>query len=171
MRCFVGVWPPAAVRDVLGPPPEEVPGIRWSPPEAWHVTLAFAGDVAAPAVESWTAALGAAAARLAARPEAVLGPATGTLGPAVLCVPVGGLDAAATAVREEAARRGLPFDEQPFVGHLTLARARGRRGRVPSRLVGRPVSARWPVAELRLVRSLRDSHGSRYETVATATVQ
>ena len=86
-------------------------------------------------------------------------------------MPVGGLDAAAAAVRDEAARRGLPFDVTPFVGHLTLARARGRRGRVPSHLVGRPLSARWPVAELRLVRSLRGSRGSRYETVATATVQ
>lgn len=170
VRCFVGVWPPGPVRDALDAPSRQAAGLRWVAPGSWHVTLAFAGDVAAPAVESWAAALHAAAARLAGRPDAVLGPATATLGPAILCVPVGGLEAAATAVRAEAAARGLPYDEKPFVGHLTLARARGRCGRVPAHLVGQPLSARWPVAELLLVSSEGAPGDSRYETVATATV-
>jgi hypothetical protein len=63
-------------------------------PTRWHVTLAFAGDVAAPAIGAWEAAVRAAAARLERPPEAVLGPATATLGLAVLCVPVAGLEAA-----------------------------------------------------------------------------
>lgn len=167
----MGVWPPDPVHGALGVPPGQSPGVRWVAPGARHVTLAFAGDVAAPAVEAWTCALRAAAERLAGPPDAVLGPATSILGPAVLCVPVGGLEAAAEAVRAEATARGLPFDERPFVGHLTLARARGRRGRVPGHLVGRPLSARWAVAELHLVSSERAAGGSRYETVATAAVR
>lgn len=171
MRCFAGVWLPPPVREGLAAEPRPpVPGVRWVAPVAWHVTLAFAGAVDDVATEAWAAALHGASARLARRPEAVIGPVTVALGRAVLCVPVAGLDDAAAAVREEAAARDLTFDPKPFVGHLTLARARGRRGRVPRALVGRTMAARWPVAELCLVASRTTADGSRYETLAVATV-
>lgn len=139
-------------------------------PTRWHVTLAFAGEVAGSAIGGWEAAVHAAGARLAAPPEAVLGPATATLGRAVLCVPVAGLEAASVAVREEAAARDLTFDPKPFVGHLTLARARGRRGRVPRELEGQAMAARWPVGELCLVASRTTDEGARYETLTAAPV-
>ncbi len=139
-------------------------------PTRWHVTLAFAGEVAAPAIGAWEVAVRAAATRLGHPPEAVLGPATATLGRAVLCVPVAGLEAASAAVREEAAVRDLSFDPKPFLGHLTLARARGRRGRVPRALEGRAMAARWPVGELCLVASRTADEGARYETLAAATI-
>lgn len=170
MRCFVGIWPSPEARSALAAAPRpDVEGVRWVAQERWHVTLAFAGEVDDPAVEGWVAALHAAAARVAGPPEAVLGPATESLGRAVLCVPVGGLDAAAAAVRDAAAGHDLPFDPTPFVGHLTLARA-GRRRRVPGGLLGTPVAARWPVAELCLVASRAGPGGIRYETLARATV-
>jgi 2'-5' RNA ligase len=73
-------------------------------------------------------------------------------------------------VREEAAARDLTFDPKAFVGHLTLARARGRRGRVPRALEGRAMAARWPVDELCLVASRTTNDGGRYETLAAATI-
>jgi RNA 2',3'-cyclic 3'-phosphodiesterase len=170
MRCFVGVWLPGPVREALAAEPRpEVPGVRWVAPASWHVTLAFAGGIDDVAVEAWVAALRDAATRVACPPEAVLGPATVALGRAVLCIPVAGLEAAAAAVRGEAAARDLAFDPKPFVGHLTLARARGR-GRVPRQVVGRPMAARWSVAELCLVASRTTPEGIRYRTLAAATV-
>lgn len=61
MRLFVGVFPPAdavqhldaaleAVRDGSGPP-------RWQPPDRWHVTLAFLGEVPPDNVHRLCAAL------------------------------------------------------------------------------------------------------------------
>lgn len=172
VRLFIGVWPSSEVSRVLGglerPP---LPAVRWTSPDQWHVTLAFLGEVPGTEVPVLQAALRAAAARAAEPPEAVLGPALGILGRAVLCVPVGGLDDLAVAVRDclpvgfvqPEAGRG------PFRGHLTLARAKGRR-RIPSQLAGTPVHARWRVERLCLVGSELGSDGSRYTTVASATV-
>ena len=49
MRLFDALWPPpdavaellAAVREVQ----EKSPGLRWTAPEQWHLTLAFLGEV------------------------------------------------------------------------------------------------------------------------------
>jgi RNA 2',3'-cyclic 3'-phosphodiesterase len=170
VRCFVGVWVPAEVRDELAAVhPDQAAGVRWVAPERWHVTLAFAGEVGDPAVRDWAAVVRAGAARLTAPLEAVLGPATMTLGRAVLCVPVHGLDTAAAAVREEAVARNLSFDPKPFVGHLTLARARGKGGRVPKGLEGQAMAARWPVFEVSLVASRTTKENVWYETLTTAS--
>lgn len=180
MRLFAAVWPPPDAMVVPrrwpgGPHPE----LRWTPPEDRHVTLAYFGEVPADRVPLARAALGQAAQGPTARdrtipdaaalPEAVLGPATALLGDAVLVAPAAGLETAAGAVRRAAVRLGLEFDRRPFVGHLTLARA--RRGRpIPPDLVGVPLAARWPVVELRLVASVVREGRTRYEPVAVAAL-
>ena len=141
---------------------------RWTTPERLHVTLAFLGDVACPKGEQEArAALVDAAHRVAEAPEAIAGPATAVLGRSVLCVPVTGLEAAASAARTAALGRHLEFDPTPFAGHVTVARARGG---VPPALVGIPVTARWRVDALTLVASPAGPAGARYEIVARATV-
>jgi 2'-5' RNA ligase len=81
-------------------------------------------------------------------------------------VPAHGLDRLAGAVRAATARFGDPVDPMPFVGHLTLARARGRRA-LPADLGGRPVTARWEAPALSVVRSHRGDRAPRYGDVAT----
>lgn len=164
----MGVWPPPEVRAVLmSLPRPDNPRVRWTAPHRWHVTLAFLGDVAEEGREQWTAALVAATEALESRPRAVLGPATVLLGPAVLCVPAAGLEPAAEAFRSTALALGLgdSLDPRPFRGHLTVARGRGR-ARIPAKLAGTPLEARWTVGELCLVAAVRD----RYETLAAATI-
>lgn len=97
---------------------------------------------------------------------AVLGPATSVLGPKVLCVPVSGLDQLAGAVRGATARfNRSPDRDEPFVGHLTLARA--RRGRpVPRAGIGVAVSSAWTVLEIRLVSSATGRSGTKYTPTA-----
>ncbi len=167
MRLFVAVWPPAHVVDVLaGIPRPDVSGVRWTTPGQWHVTLRFLGHVADGGLAEVTGTFGRIDVGSAGPVTADLGPATTCLGRGILQVPVEGLDELARATVEGTAGVGQPPDDRPFRGHLTLARARGRRGDL-RRLRGTPLAARWKVAELTLVASTPHREGSRYEVVAS----
>lgn len=156
-RLFVAVWPPPSVVEAVAhqvPRPPR-PGLRWVPPENWHVTLRFLGradpDEAARALD-----------RLVAGPaEAVVGPAVTTLGRAVVCLPVAGLDRLAAAVVTATAGVGQPPEDRRFTGHLTLARRKGRAA-VPT---GTPFSARFEVDEVALVASDTRPSGAEYRTL------
>ena len=170
-RLFVGIWPPpevAAVLSDLERPALEA--VRWVPPEQLHVTVAFLGDVALSRLDDVQAALGAAMARAAAPPEAHLGPSSRRVGRSVLWVPVAGLDDLAGSVRRSLGTLlpGAGLDA-PFEGHLTLARARGRRT-IPAALAGAPIEASWRVLAADLVRSELDPAGARYTRFATVAV-
>ncbi|HEY8523994.1 MAG TPA: RNA 2',3'-cyclic phosphodiesterase [Acidimicrobiales bacterium] len=157
MRLFVGVVPPEGVLDAierLARP--DRPGVRWTRRQQWHVTLRFLGEVDDP--DPVAAALDAAP---LAPCDARVGPAVRTLGHHVLCLPVAGLDDLARAVVEATAGFGQPPDDRPFRGHLTLARL--RRPARPSGLTGGRLDARFPVTDVRLIRSHQEPDGVRYE--------
>lgn len=166
-RLFVALWPPPEVLDrIEALPRPDVAGLRWTGRRHWHVTLRFLGSV--PEVDPVMEALGGAAGFSARTTEAVLGPAVDRFGRRVLHVPVSGLDGVATAVVAATAHIGHPPEDRPFRGHVTLARAAGRRASVDLRpLTGTPVTGRWPVEEICLVRSDLSRTGARYEVVAT----
>jgi 2'-5' RNA ligase len=145
-------------------PRPAVPGLRWTTPEQWHVTLRFLGSCPRAAAVAAFEGLS-----LAGPVEAVLGPATGRFGRSVLHVPVAGVEGLAAAVS------GLPSPEadRPFRGHLTLARARDRRGTdlAGLGLVGMAVAARWPVGAVTLVESHLGRGPARYEVVARRVLE
>lgn len=166
-RLFVAVWPPSAVVEALAAVP--VGDGRRTPAERLHVTLRFLGQVG----EAGQArVLDALAPAVAAAPSAVgrLAAATATFGRHVLHVPVAGLDELAAAVMGSASDVGAAGggpDARPFVGHLTVARSRGRSSAGDLRAVaGAPVPeaarAPWAVGEVTLVASA----GGRYEVLA-----
>jgi RNA 2',3'-cyclic 3'-phosphodiesterase len=161
-RLFVAVWPPEPVLDVVaGLARPEVPGLRWTGRDQWHVTLRFMGpvDEVAPVVDAL------AGVRDGLPVEAVVGPAVGRFGHRVLHVPVGGLDGLAAWVVEATAGLGRPPDDREFAGHLTLARvSKGARVDL-ARLAGEPVSGRWAVEDVCLVESRPGPGGSRYEVL------
>ena len=155
-RLFVAVWLPDEVRALVTalPRPDE-PGVRWVPPDQWHLTLRFFG-------EADPAAAAAALARLRAAPvEAVVGPAVSRLGRKVLCLPVQGVDRLAQDVIDLTGGIGQPPDPRPFNGHITLARL-GRRG--SCRLAGHRCATRFTVSEVALVRSVTRAEGPTYTT-------
>jgi RNA 2',3'-cyclic 3'-phosphodiesterase len=159
VRLFVALRPPGDVLDAVARlrRPDRA-GLRWTGRDQWHVTLRFLGEVddPAPVVDALDRAH---------LPPAVasLGPAVQALGRGVVMVPVGGVEELAAAVVAATCTFGAPPDPRPFRGHLTLARC--RRGRVGA-VVGEPVSARFPVADVRLVRSSRPGPtGPRYDDV------
>jgi RNA 2',3'-cyclic 3'-phosphodiesterase len=159
VRLFVAVAPPANVLAmVAGLDRPEVPGVRWTTADQWHVTLRFLGEVEDPGPVA--AALDGAS---LAPATATVGPRVATLGRGVLMVPVAGLDALAGAVISATAGVGRPPEDRPFRGHLTLARA--RPGASVRGLAGAAVAATFPVDDVRLVRSRLGRGGARYEDV------
>ena len=177
VRLFIAVWPAPEVIDGLAQLPRpELPTVRWTVPDQWHVTLRFLGEQPEESVELLGRAIEAAVSGLSSPVEAVVGPSTIRLGPEVLCLPVAGLDELAGAVARELTVAGVvPVVRQPertgepYRGHLTLARAR-RRSRIPTSLVGVPFEARWAVDQVCLVSSRTAPTGARYETVLSVTI-
>ena len=158
-RLFVAAWPPPSVVQDLARhvPRSPAAGVRWVPPENWHVTLRFLGSCDPEAAAAALAAVEAPAA------EAAVGPAVTTLG-RVLCLPVSGLDELAEAVRAATARVGQPPDPRPFTGHLTLARLRNRRA-APG--AGARFSASFAVDEVLLVESDTRPDGAVYRAIGS----
>ena len=157
-RLFVAVWPPDEVLDAIEALPRpSVPGVRWVGRSRWHVTVRFLGEAEPEEAE---AALG----RVDAAPAlAEVGPEVVRLGRSVVCVPVGGLDAVASAVVDATAHVGRPPEQRPFRGHLTIGRLRRRRA---SALEGHPIGGSFPVAEVALVESVLGGDGPTYRTLA-----
>jgi RNA 2',3'-cyclic 3'-phosphodiesterase len=158
-RLFIAVWPPDHVAEALRAlHRKDERGVRFVPPDNWHVTLRFLGDADERAASD---ALDRAALPSA---QARLGPAVDVLAQRALVVPVSGVDALAAAVIGATRRIGEPPGRR-FVGHLTIARL-ARRVRLP-RAMGAMIAAEFDVDEVALVRSRLDPRGARYETVRT----
>jgi RNA 2',3'-cyclic 3'-phosphodiesterase len=158
-RLFLAVWPTASVIERLRAVPTAFhPGVRWVPPENWHVTLRFFGDAEPAAV---TARL---AGRLGSLPSAtaVFGPAVQRLGRRAFVVPVGGLEELASAVGVATADVGAPVGRRPFNGHLTLARL--RRGTVAD-VPAVSIAAAQRVTDVVLVQSDLTPVGATYRVI------
>ncbi|VXC33215.1 RNA 2',3'-cyclic phosphodiesterase [Nocardioides sp. AX2bis] len=144
MRVFAALVPPVAARedlaDFLAPRWEagRADGLRWSDPEQWHVTLAFAADVDDWRLEEVEERLAAAASRSAPMVGRVTGggafpdPVRAKVlwsGPALEGEGPEALERLAVGARTALATAGAEVDGARFRPHLTLAR-RNRPGRV-----------------------------------------
>jgi RNA 2',3'-cyclic 3'-phosphodiesterase len=183
MRLFVAITPPAVVLGELeaavAPLRPAWPGLRWTGPAAWHVTLAFLGEVG----EDTAAALPPRLERAAHRhPGLSLSFAAAGAFPSagrarVLWTGIhgdrGALEALARSVAAGARRAGAPPPDEgrKFRPHLTLARCRAPADVRPlvealARYAGTP----WTAAEIHLIRShLPTESGAqpRYEAAGT----
>jgi 2'-5' RNA ligase len=74
------------------------------------------------------------------------------------------LDSLAAAVVERTAGVGRAPEDRPFRGHLTLARARDRRGVDLRPFTGEAVEGAWQVDEIHVIESHLRRDGARYET-------
>jgi len=158
-RLFLAVWPPDDVVELLSAlHRKDQRGVRFVPPENWHVTLRFLGNASrSEVIDSLVG--------VALRPaRAQLGPAVDVLAERALVVPVTGLDALAGTVTRHTKHLGRP-PRKRFAGHITVARVTARAA-MP-RALGTLVSAELDVDEVALVQSRLDPRGARYETIHT----
>jgi RNA 2',3'-cyclic 3'-phosphodiesterase len=180
VRLFIALAPPPAVLDDLearlAPLRAAWPGLRWTGRPAWHLTLAFLGEVS----ENAAAALGPRLERAAHRHPCLSLCFTGagafpSPGRArVLWTGVGGDRAALTALARSVAagarRAGAPPPDEGrrYRPHLTLARCKEPAGLAD--LVGALTGyegASWTAAEIHLIRSQLGGAAPEYETRGT----
>ena len=159
MRLFVAVWPPEdVVSELMSLPRKDQRGVRFMPPENWHLTLRFLG-------ESDPGVVSAALDGVRLPPATVrLGPGVDVLADRALVLPAAGLDELAAAVTAGTASIGQP-PRKRFVGHLTLARLKAH-AQMPKAL-GAYAPSTFEVEEVALVRSRLTPEGARYDTLET----
>jgi len=159
-RLFVAVWPPEEVIEALRAlRRKDERGVRFLPPENWHVTLRFLGESRPEEVIERLEGIELA------RTQARLHPAVDLLGRRQVIVPVSGTEALARAVTVATDGLGEAPTHRRYVGHLTLARM--RKDARPPRVTGTSFDETFEVTEVALVRSRLRPTGSEYETVAT----
>ena len=159
-RLFVAVWPPDDVAETLrGLRRKDERGVRFVPPENWHITLRFLGEADPDEVG---AALDSGSYE---RSVARLGPGVDVLKRHSVIVPVHGIDGLASEVGRVTQALGTEPERTTFVGHLTLARMK-RHARPPA-VTGAHVRDSFEVAEVALVQSTLASTGAVYTTLAT----
>jgi 2'-5' RNA ligase len=165
MRAFVAVVPPAEVvehLDAFLDVRREAAAFRWSAPEQWHVTLAFAAAVPERSLDELDDLLADAAARREPFGMQVAGggafphpDAARVLWAGLTPDDDGALDQLAAADRGAMLRAGARVDGRRFHPHLTLARL-GRPANVTPwvRLLDAYADPpRWQVTEVALVAS------------------
>jgi 2'-5' RNA ligase len=179
-RCFVGVpiGEPlrdelrTAVADLRTGTSAESDDLRWTDPDAWHLTLAFLGPTAMSDVPRLAQAMVEVAGE-----HAPFGIATGGLGafPSRRDVRIlwYGLADRSRRLAELAVAVRLAVGcetSSPFRAHLTLARARGDRGvAVPSSTWKAPMPAgQVAIEQLLLYRSHLGPGAARYEVLSSA---
>ncbi len=136
MRLFVAIVPPPAALDELdaaaAPLRPAWPGLRWTGREAWHITLAFLGEVGEPAAARLAPRMQRAASRYRRLGLSFAGAGAfpGAARARVLWTGLAGergtLEHLAASVAAGARRAGAPppDERRRFLPHVTLARTR-----------------------------------------------
>jgi len=162
-RMFLAITPPPEVIDAIADlPTKALRGVRYTKRKQWHITLRFLGDC------ERHEALNTLAPFQGLSSNVTLGPRVELLGTRVVIVPAMGLDALAAQVDEAFGAVGEPTDRD-FVGHLTIARLKGRPLKDPSvvSVLGAPISATWHVDTIDLWKSEVTQDGAIHTLVAT----
>jgi RNA 2',3'-cyclic 3'-phosphodiesterase len=171
-RCFWAVPLPDAMRAELSRFVAELrrkPGVdadwRFTDPEGWHITLAFLGAIDPSTVEPIVERVRAAVAGRAPSTARAggLGGFPGGNRAHVLWLGVADEDQSLAALALDVREASALDSEQPFRAHVTLARARDRRGAgLPS---ADAPGGRVPVEEVVLFRSHLGQGPARYEAL------
>ncbi|MDQ6637921.1 MAG: RNA 2',3'-cyclic phosphodiesterase [Candidatus Dormibacteraeota bacterium] len=163
------VPPATALASFLAAAREAMPGFRWVEPPNLHVTLRFLGYLE----QTMVARLVTELSRIRAQPFELgvsgLGKFGGTGLARVVWLGVGRgaqpLIELAAQVEDACRLAGLPPADRQFRAHLTLARARDRRGAQLPELPPVPAVEPWPVREVVLFQSRPGASGANYVPV------
>jgi RNA 2',3'-cyclic 3'-phosphodiesterase len=179
MRLFVAIEPPASALDELAsavaPLQAAAPELRWTSRNAWHVTVAFLGEVDEAILPGLSTRLARAAHRHPPLELALAGggafpaPARARVLWAGLCAERSVLRLLAASVAAGARRAGAPPPDEgrKYSPHLTVARCREPADVSPLTAALSAFSGtEWTASSIHLVRSYLDGgRPSRYEDV------
>ena len=169
-RLFVALDPPDEVKDALDRLCEGLPGIRWSDPSQFHLTLRFIGEVE----QGTFYEIGEALANVSHAPFELalkgLGQFPPRGAPHTLWVgiddPAGALATLRRRIERTLGEVGLEPERRKFTPHVTLGRFRGppTEERLASYLFRRNLfrSERFPVSSFGLYASQLRPEGSLY---------
>ena len=127
IRLFVAIDPPDAVRAVLAEIPERLSGVSWTPPEQYHLTLRFIGEVEEERLAGIESALG----QVRVEPFLIGVEGVGTFpptprSPKVVWAGVGSAHPRLFQLRQKVddalLATGLDIDVRTFEPHFTLGR-------------------------------------------------
>ncbi len=181
-RLFAAIYPPpAACEDLARVLATQPPGLRWAPPDRWHLTLAFCAAVEDRSRDALVAGLDAVTAEH--RPLRLRIAGAGAFPRATRAAVLwAGIEPAADQERERLSelaadvraaceRAGAAPDRRRFAPHLTLARLRHPRDVSPRVWALDPYRGpQWSAAEIVLVGSrlgAAPGGGALHEPVAT----
>lgn len=166
MRLFIAIAPPEPVLDHLqtasAPLRDSFPGLRWTDRSAWHVTLAFLGEVSTVAADRLMPRLERAARRHVGFDLVFSGagafprPTRANVLWCGLSGSLGSFRELAMSVAAGARRAGAapPDSGRAFRPHLTLARCRTPTDVTPLvSALGDYAGEPWPVSEIFLIES------------------
>jgi RNA 2',3'-cyclic 3'-phosphodiesterase len=152
---FSALLPPddvvEALAGALGDPGD---GLRWEPPERWHVTLAYYGQDDLGKRGAWLAE------RLAGRSAVDVRLEKAATFPGVLWLTVAGSE-----LTPLAHAAGAGAEARPYTAHLTLARFPREEPGLAARWTERLssfASRSWQATEVALMTSEREPGGKRY---------
>jgi RNA 2',3'-cyclic 3'-phosphodiesterase len=178
MRLFVGLPVDPEVRrallEVIAPLRERHPGLRWTRPEGWHVTLAFLGEVTDEQFDLAVTSLRATLQPPPPAPSLSLG-APGGFGDRLAHVtvsdePAGSVARLGAQVQAAFAAAEVPVHRRVVRPHLTLARGAGAAAlAAPLATALGPVAdpvRRWQPGSTLLYRSQLGAGGSTYGVAA-----
>lgn len=184
-RMFAAIFPPERVQDALAARcrslEPQLPGLRWTRPEALHFTLRFFGDLGEDLIGEAARAISESGASVLPFDVTLTG--LGVFGswrhPRVLWVGTGRgglrLEALARVLEERFAARGLGRSDKPFRPHLTVGRWRDPRARAGrgARAAGEEVGEieSFTVDEMTLVQSVLGGGPARYHRLLTVPFQ
>lgn len=164
-RLFLAVRPgDASVAALEALDRHPAPGVRWVPPEQWHITLRFWADAdPAAVIEAIDDGIANAHGRLLVAPTVTLGPVVSRMGPSTVVLPAHGVDELARTVRALTAEIS-PRESRPFQGHLTLARLRHRAA---CGVAGERITMTFTPDVVELVESELGPSGARHRVIAS----
>ncbi len=156
-RLFAAVRPDDATRalldQTLGVPRPTTDGVRWVPPEQWHITIGFWPDaVSEPIIEALRSGRWPAV-------SITLGPVISRMGRDAVVAPASGAEPLAEVVRSLTGS----VHQRLFRGHLTLARLKHRGA---CGVAGARLSTTYRVEEVELVHSELTPSGAVHTTLA-----
>ncbi|GAA4761427.1 RNA 2',3'-cyclic phosphodiesterase [Stakelama sediminis] len=170
-RLFVGLRPPAAMRDLLMPLMAGIDHARWQSPEQLHITLRFIGEAERPLAEDIALALGNVRFPALDLALAGVGQFDSKGRPNAVWAGLAPHDAITQLHRKidrALVRLGLEPERRAYLPHITLARLNRSAGPVDRFLAEASPLTSPPIrfTHFLLYESTLGSEGASYEAVA-----